>query len=463
MNLLIKPFWFFGIEVAVQNKVGTHDYGFYFSLFNFAMLFNVVLDFGITNYNNREIARHNNIIYKYFANILGIKLILGVLYLILCFVVGIVFGYQSKELQVVLLLAVCQFLTSLILYLRSNINGMLLFVTDSFISVLDKALMIAICAFLLWGNIFNTPFRIEWFVWAQIVSLFITALIAYMVIANKKKINFKINWKYVLIIVKRSLPFTLLGMLMLLYSRMEPVLLERLLPDGKHQAGLYAQGYRILDVASNFAFLFPVILLPLFSKMLKERQDVQQLLGLSASILLLPAIVFATSCAMYSYEIMNLLYHSGESGLIFRLLILGFAGFSVNYIFGALLTANGSFKWLNLMAFSSVVLNIVLNLILIPLFSAKGAAITSITIQTLTGVTQIIMVIKIFRIHVSGEVIRKLFFFIGLYSLVLFGINTIEANWVFKLLSTMSAGILLMFICRIIKLKESLSLILGKA
>lgn len=35
VNLLIKPFWIFGIDRTVQNSVGAVDYGIYYALFNF--------------------------------------------------------------------------------------------------------------------------------------------------------------------------------------------------------------------------------------------------------------------------------------------------------------------------------------------------------------------------------------------------------------------------------------------
>jgi hypothetical protein len=36
LNILIKPFAIFGIDAAVQNNVGTKEYGFYFTLLNFS-------------------------------------------------------------------------------------------------------------------------------------------------------------------------------------------------------------------------------------------------------------------------------------------------------------------------------------------------------------------------------------------------------------------------------------------
>ena len=44
LNLLVKPFWIFGIDRAVQNEVGAEVYGSYFALFNFAFILNVFLD-----------------------------------------------------------------------------------------------------------------------------------------------------------------------------------------------------------------------------------------------------------------------------------------------------------------------------------------------------------------------------------------------------------------------------------
>ncbi|MDP2888396.1 MAG: polysaccharide biosynthesis protein, partial [Bacteroidota bacterium] len=56
LNVLIKPFWIFGIDLTVQNMVGDESYGLYFSLLNFSMILNIFLDLGITSYNNKNIA-----------------------------------------------------------------------------------------------------------------------------------------------------------------------------------------------------------------------------------------------------------------------------------------------------------------------------------------------------------------------------------------------------------------------
>ena len=69
LNLLIKPFWILGIDRTIQNTVGTESYGFYFAIFNLTFLFNILLDFGITNFNNKNIAQNNHLLNKHFSGI----------------------------------------------------------------------------------------------------------------------------------------------------------------------------------------------------------------------------------------------------------------------------------------------------------------------------------------------------------------------------------------------------------
>ena len=66
LNLLIKPIWIFGIDRTVQNITGT-DYGFYYSIFNFSILFSIFLDLGITGFNNRQVSQNNDLLKEHFA------------------------------------------------------------------------------------------------------------------------------------------------------------------------------------------------------------------------------------------------------------------------------------------------------------------------------------------------------------------------------------------------------------
>ncbi len=417
LNLLIKPFWIFGIDRTVQNTVGVEEFGFYFVIFNFSFLFNILLDLGITNFNNRNIAQHNHLLNKHFSGILVLKLLLGVIYLLITFLVAVlIMGYSSDQLYLLVLLGFNQFLISFILYLRSNISGLLLFKTDSLLSVLDRFLMIFFCGLLLWGGITSVPFRIEWFVYSQTAAYLATAAVALAIVIRKSKFR-KLNWHwpFFLMIVKKSMPFALMVLLMTFYNRLDPVMLGGILGKsvGNEQAGIYAHGFRLLDAASMISFLFAVLLIPIFSRMVKQKEPVEQMLKLSYTLIITVAIIVAVISFFYSTEMMTLLYDAdiGQSAPVFQLLILGFVAISTIHIFGTLLTANGNLKELNIIAAISLIINVVINLILIPRMLAYGSAVSSLSTQLFAAIAQVIVVQRIFKFRINYRFLVTLFSF----------------------------------------------------
>lgn len=430
LNLLIKPIWIFGIDLNVQRIVGIGDYGFYFVILNFSFLFNIFLDIGITNFNNRNIAQNNQLLNKHFSGILVLKILLGILYFFLAFSIALLLGYNADQLRLLGWLALNQFLLSFILYLRSNISGNLMFRTDSFLSVLDRFLMIVFCGALLWGHFTNSKFRIEWFVYSQTAAYLITAAIAFIIVVRKahfRKLNW--NWLFFLMIMKQSLPFALLVLLMTLYNRLDPVMLESLLPKkiGNEQAGIYASGFRLLDAANMIAYLFTVLLVPIFSKMIKSRQSIEHMLKLSYTLIITLAIIISFGSFFYSYDIINLLYdaHIEDSTRVFQLLILGFIAVSTTYIFGTLLTANGNLKQLNIIALAGLGINFLLNFLLIPRFLASGSAISSLVTQFTMAIVQIIAVQRIFKFKIN---------YTYLLTILLFAIGVACLNMLSRLL-----------------------------
>ncbi len=458
LNLLVKPFWILGIDRTVQNVVGCGDYGFYFVIFNFSFLFNILLDFGITNYNNRIIAQHSQLLNKHFSSIIIIKLFLAVVYTVVTFSLGLLIGFNAEQLALLGVLCFNQFLLSFILYLRSNISGLLLFRTDSLLSVLDRVLMIVICGVLIWSHVTSSDFQIEWFVYAQTSAYLLTALIAMGVVI--KKASFKrLNWNmpFFIMIIKQSFPFAILILLMTLYNRVDPVMIERLLPEelGEEQAGIYASAYRLLDASNMIAYLFSVLLLPLFSRMIKNRESVVQVVKLATTLLIIISSSVAFASHFYSYELMDLLYvaHVEKSSEVFRLLMFGYIAISTTYVFGTLLTANGNLKMLNIVACSGIVINLVLNLVLVPRFYAVGSAYASLMAQFTTAIVQVILVQRIFKYKVNLRFISTIFVFIAGLLVISYFSRMLFDNWMYNIVVMLAASMLLAITLGLLNLK----------
>ena len=417
LNLLIKPFWFFGIEVGVQNQVGEASYGFYFSLFNFAFILNMLLDVGINNYNNRAISRDPGALKAHLAAIIPLKLFLSVIYGAAVLISGKILGYTQEQFQLLWILVLNQFLASFILYFRTNISGLQLYRTDSILSVMDRSLMILFTGLLLWGNVSSKPFQIEWFVYAQTLSYSIT-LITVAAIVRLRSGSFlsHLSFSASLKVLRSSYPFALLILLMALFNRVDSVMLERILPNGTEEAGIYAQSFRIFEAATQFSLLFAMLLLPMFSRMIKQEENVNGLIRVALPMLMVTGLSVACIAFYYNFEIIDLLYesHAPYSSGIFSVLMISFVFVSLSYLYGTLLTANHSLRQLNIAAALTVLINIGLNLILIPRQQAMGAAISSLVSQGFYALVQMILCIRLLKLPANKDILIKLAAFLAI-------------------------------------------------
>ncbi|MBN2613595.1 MAG: polysaccharide biosynthesis C-terminal domain-containing protein [Bacteroidales bacterium] len=456
VNLLVKPFYVLGIDVGIQNAV-PGSYGIYFPLLSLSLMFQVILDMGIENFTRREIARHHNLLSKYLSNIFVLKLSLALIYFALCMLIALAGDYSMYQVKLLIVLLFNQFLASLILYLRANIGGLHLFKTESIISVLDKTLLIIICGSLLWGNFTDKPFQIEWFIFAQTFAYFATFLVSLIIVlrhSGKFKPGFDL--KNNLLIIRKSLPYALLMLLMASYLRIDSVLLERLLPDGIVQAGIYAHSFRLLEMMQNYGYLFAIILMPMFAKMLKNKEPVEQLVHISSLIIFVPAIIISVASVFYSHEIIGLLYtnHLELSAKVFEIIMPGFLGMCSTYIFGALLTANGNLRTLIFIAAAGVIASLVLNLILIPQIGAKGSAIANLSAQMVTAFLQVYAAARVFGFKTNYRLIFRLLMFTAITILLAWLTKKTGLLWFYQFAVFCIASAIVAFALKIFNLRN---------
>lgn len=466
INLLIKPFFIFGIDRTVQNVVGTATYGIYFTLLSLTYLFGIINDFGIQNFNNRTISQTPNLLQQYFPNILAIKIVLGVLYLIVVFLMAWLWKYDVDVWHILFFLSINMILAQFIYYFRSNISGLGMYRTDSVISALDKLLMILICGSLLWLPIFSGKFQIEWFVYAQTISFFLTAVAAFFIVKNKiPKLQFGIDSKLVFSLLKKSAPYALVIFLMSVYTRIDVVMVERLLENGKEESGIYGAAYRLLDASNMIGFLFAGLLLPMFSKMIKEKNPVLPLVKTSALMIWSGAITLSVVTYFFQDEIVHLLYTEATPywGEVLGILMMSFIAVSGTYIFGTLLTANGSLQKMNKILVFAVILNIVFNYILIPKYGALGAAWATVGTQFFSMIAQVILAQKQFGWTTNFKDIIRILFFCGSIVMLTYGcVHLLDWNWVLRLSLSILGSVGLAFLWGMLNLKFAFEFLKNK-
>lgn len=460
-NLLIKPLWIFGIDLKVQNITGLEDYGFYFVVFNFSFLFHIILDLGINQFNNREVAQDNSLLSKHFGQLLGLKLVFAFAYFVITFLLALSFGYTALQQKMLFYLALNQVLISFILFSRSNFTALQWYKWDAFFSVFDRVLSIVFCMVLLYTSLFG-EFQLMNFIYAQTIALFISACLSIIVVFFKEHIIFpSLNFNEVFPLLKQALPYAIVVLLMTIYTRIDAIMLQNLLPEtGNNEAGIYAAGYRILDALNMLPFLLASILIPYFAKQLKLKEDFTDVLWTAFNLMLAFCIPFALAIYFFHPEILSFLYTDSSSSWFtsFQYLMYAFPAVFLMYIFGGFITASARMKVIAVFALITIVVNLSLNYILIPQHGAAGAAFATLISQSIMAVSEIVYVFKNWNTKFKLKTLTKALFYFVLNIAIIKVLLLLSLPLLYNLILFAVITIILSLVLRLIDIKKLISL-----
>lgn len=460
INLLIKPIYIFGIETQVQNVVGIENYGLYFAYFNFVFLFQFINDPGLQTWNAQYVPKNQNLINDYFPNLLTTKLLLAFIFFPLVMIIGSIIGFGDMKLVMVLSLNLV--LSSLFMIMRTTMSGLGHYRTDSWISALDKVLMIIIIGGLMAYQGNRNSFTIMTFVYGQCVSYIISCFIASFLLLSKIQINFlSIKIESIKYILRSSLPYVLTLLFMSAYNKLDGIMLGNLLDDGNYQAGVYASAYRFYDAANMTGYLFAALLLPMFGANIFDKKMLEELTGIGLRYILVSSIVVVSVIFFYGENILQFLYKDYEStfDIVLKILIVSYVAVAVAYVYGTLLVAAGKIRNLNVVFGIGLLVNVVLNLVLIPKYQAIGAAIATMITQTFVMLGQIFLVDKEMYIRMSASDLKKPLIFILISTSVFYLVKQIFlGSWIYNLAASLLFCLLLSFIFKIIEKQDFFSL-----
>ncbi len=460
LNLIIKPLYVFGIDRGVQNAIGKEAYGTYFSLLSFAFLLHTLNDFGIQNFTSANVAKYPHLVGKYFSNLLVFKLILSSFYVILTFAGAILVGYNLEDVGLLSLIMFLQITSSFLLFFRANIAALGEFKKDSFLSVFDRILLLLLGFALLNFGFFNYGNSAVLFIWIQIVSMLSASLVGFYILKKILiTIRFTYNPLFLKYLFKKGLPYALIVFLMLAYTRTDAVLIERLLPDGKSEAGIFASAYRLLEAVNSVMLIFGTLLLPMFAGMIGRKESIKDLLQLSLKIVLFLSI---TACILVFYfknDIIHLLYREATPywADTMGILFCSYIPLSMMYVLGSLLTASGNLRAYNSFNVFIVIFSITANFLVIPHFKAYGAAWVSLITQSLVAIGLFYLNFKTFKLKIAWKSILQVLSFALLLLLISDLSLFFDTKWFLKSLAIGIFALMLSFVLNFWSIKNIIS------
>ena len=463
INLLIKPLYLFGVDLHIQNIVGTETYGMYKVLFNVAFLLQFIHEPGIQSFNSQNIAKNPDQLGFHLPRILGLKMLLFIVYFGLAIGYFLLKGYDPTLMPLMMVITINLFLSTAFLYLRTNIAAIGKYRIDSLLSSLDKLLMLVILGILSWVSPFRENFEIIWLAYGQLAAFGISCVVALAVLhKHLGKIVVSFSWDYTKKLLKWSAPYALILLTMSAYTRMDSIMLEHILDDKGYESGVYEYGYRFLDALNMIGYLFAALLLPMYAANIKDSKIINDLVDVGLRMMVLVTFVGAAATITYRNEIMTWAHSDATTyyGDIMIYLMLSFVALSIAYIFGSLLVANNSLKKFNVLLICGVFLNFGLNMYFIPHQQALGAAKATLITQSLMTVGQIFLVFSTMKVKID----RRLVFIVigfGLFCALNFGsvYAYLPMGWLFKAALSICISLILALVMRLIDIRMFISLI----
>jgi O-antigen/teichoic acid export membrane protein len=456
VNLLIKPVFIFGIDKNVQLALGANTFGAYAALLNLSIVFNILLDMGITSYNTSSIANAASQSAR-IQQLVYVKLILFFIYVIVVVFSALFLNYTYDEQVLLSLLIAVQGANSFLQLIRSYYSGHQHFKWDALISVADKFILIPIIGIYLFIPSMRQQFTILKYVMWQLVAYLVVIIIT--VVIGRSQQLFKRTTEALDIkqVIQKALPIALIIFLMAIYMRCDIFILERLHMNGKLEANVYAFCYRWLDALNMIGVLVAGILLPLFAKHKSDGLLTQQIIHLVTQFLMPLAIGGSIWCCFFANEILMVLGMSSTYAVkVFQFVMISFPGLCLIHIFSALLTAHERYKQLIIICMTGAIISVVSNIIATPIYGALGSAIISFVVNVGLGLVYTIVALWNLNIDNFG---KKAFQFIVLIVLFVF-VNALCSKFSNSIIALIFNAIItlgLFYITKLQRVKQFLS------
>ncbi len=192
---------------------------------------------------------------------------------------------------------------------------------------------------------------------------------------------------------------------MSMHVRLDGFLLERLHHNGAREAGIYAAAYRLLDASNMVGYLIASFSMPFIARLWSEGKSLQETILQTRHLQLMIAIAIATTTIMLAPWLEKILYHrSDEYGVqILKWCLPALIGYAFTQVYGTVMTATGNIVPFCYLNFAAVIINVIMNLFLIPRYGALVCCVSAVCSQLFLGISTMVFVHQKLKTDVAAQ------------------------------------------------------------
>lgn len=366
---------------------GTGQYQFVLSL---VTIFGVVIDLGISQYVTKKIAEDSTQATKYFYNFLAAEVVLAAVMYGLLLLYVFARGEELVVQQAVMVAGAGLFLYGLTVPFLSVLSGFQELRKVAVVNFVASLTNVIIIFTAVWFQYYIVYLAI------QQAAAAVLALIIYYIFLKQHLPQLRLRSIFshfdaglLKKILKAAAPFALLVSFSTIYNRIDIVLITKLL--GYAETGLYTTAYKVVDLTNFFPAVVSHSLYPALAALMARRAlgDVRTTLEKYLRLMIFIALPLAVGGSLLSRQLI-LVLTSGDARFLPAAPVLSILVWAIAILF-VYVTANSLVvsqltKPAVIVTGVNVVVNVVGNLLLVPHFGIRAAAVMTVVSEALQGI-----------------------------------------------------------------------------
>ncbi len=429
----------------IARIIGVENTGQYFFALTFQNIFAVFADFGVAQVLTREISKSSEKTQSIFSTALGSKFVFGGAAYVAVVIFVNLLGYSDQIKNLIYLAGLTMWFDNFhsLFYAVFRAKRNLFFESAGIVGSQLLTLLIGTIAL-----IFRLP--LIWLIAAYTIPSFLNMIfsgcLAVKYLGIRIQMSFKqIHWKEFLAM---AWPFALAGIIGRLYAYSDSLLMSKML--GERELGWWSVPYKI-----TFAFQFIPLALsasvyPVFSSLwLSDRAALAKLFEKSWRYLF--TIVFPLSAGIFAIAgpFISTVYGDNylPSILPLRVLMISLFFGYLSLLTGALLNAIGQQRKQTSIMAGALVINLALNIMLIPAVGIVGAAISALVSNVFIWIIGYVLIQKYIEFNHKTIFIYALrSFFPAIIMGLLVFLLTLKVSFILAIPIGMAVYFVLMFV-----------------
>jgi len=365
--------------IYTARYLGETNFGKYNFALSFPALFLIIIDPGISQYIIREFSRDKKLVETYISNIYIIEILLSAIMIIITLLLVNLLNYQTDTVYLVFLFSVYTILNSFTQIFISTFQALEKIKYVAFVNIIQKIILMSSTLI-----IFSYNYSIIELAYVYILVGIIGFFTAYGLLKKVSRPKTNINIKLCKFIVKKSIPFGFNIFFGILLFRIDTVILSALKNDTA--VGIYSAAYNpLMSLTIMMTTVIVSIIYPIMSKYyIYSKENLEKALTFSAKYIALIGFPISAGCIIVAPQIIKLLYENQytSSVLVFQILSLFIPIKLLSGVQAIFLTSINKQNLRTVGVGLSVLLNIVLDILLIPHISYVGAGIATVISET---------------------------------------------------------------------------------